>query len=55
MYSAPAKKNGSANNPIPNNQAPINVLKALGNLHSAPLIPEAAPRSSSATKPMIID
>jgi hypothetical protein len=55
MYSILAKKNGVARNPIPINHAPIDVLKALGNLHRAALIPEAAPRSSSGTSPIIID
>ena len=48
-------KKGSANNPMPISHAPMNELNALGNLHKAPLMPEAAPRSSSATNPIIID
>ena len=48
-------KNGSANKPMPMSHPPINVLKALGSLHNAPLMPETAPRSSSATKPITID
>lgn len=37
------------------NHVPIDVLRAFGSLQSAALTPEAAPRSSSGTKPIIID
>jgi len=54
-YSRVAMKKGSASKPMPISDAPSQVLNALGNLHSAPLMPDAAPRSSSATRPIIID
>ena len=55
MYRSAAKKNGAAKKPMPISQAPINELRALGNLQRAALMPEAAPRSSSGTSPIIID
>ena len=55
MYNRLAIKNGSPNSPRPISHAPMKVLNALGSLHSAPFMPEAAPRSSSVTKPIIID
>ena len=48
-------KNGSAKNPAPMIEAPMVVLSAFGSLHDAAVIPEAAPRSSSLTNPIIID
>ena len=54
-YSIAARKNGAAKNPMPISHAPMNELNAFGNLQSAALMPEAAPRSSSGTSPIIID
>ena len=50
-----AKKKGRASNPMDIRKAPIKVLKALGSLQSAALTPEAIPRSSSSTSPIIKD
>lgn len=51
----PARKNGAASKPMPISDAPMLVLSALGRRQKAALTPDAAPRSSSATKPIIID
>jgi len=50
-----AKKKGSESNPMDMKYAPIKVLKALGSLQRAALTPEAIPRSSSSTSPIISD
>ena len=51
----PEMKKGSPKNPAPISEAPIVVLNAFGSLHKATFMPEAAPRSSSVTNPIIID
>lgn len=40
---------------MPISDAPMLVLSAFGSLQKAALTPDAVPRSSSATKPIIID
>lgn len=51
----PARKNGVLSKPMPISDAPMLVLSAFGSRQKAALTPEAAPRSSSATNPIIID
>ena len=54
-YNNPDKKKGAAKRPIAIKYAPTKLLNAFGRLHTAEFIPEAAPRSSSTTMPIIID